>query len=309
MYSPFVKSFESVKHGVELLKVASQIDFQGLMERISLYLSSMLWTKEDEIRVRVYSASPDFPRIHLEDLVSRLGLDAETEEDRQKQLGALIREYARAALRAASTKGLVLPLFLQGIGGGPPSEFSRWIFAIVSEEARDMFRNIGTQWNSKIPDNANPLVRNTGLWKIKAMCWILEALLSRQVAEELVQTIVHLEAIPKYLCNTSAIDSFCRAERQKLAELVLLMYQEVAAGRLLLRPQERLMLLVNWHVMMKTCLKEGSFEQATTNLFLTLPVKQQTKFIKWQTEKAYDIISTVPLLSLLQSHGGLGQQE
>jgi len=173
-----------------------------------------------------------------------------------------------------------------------------------------MFFKVQNKWNK-----TNPYGTNSGAsyefkdivsCKIKKMHWILEALLTRHMAEELMQTIVHMNAIPKYLSSTN-FNSFCLDEREKLAELVLIMYQEVAIGRLLLRPSERLALLMNWHILMKTCLKKGSFEQATVNLFFTLPVKQQTECIKLQENKAYKIIRTIPLLSLLPSNGRLSQ--
>lgn len=67
-----------------------KIDFHELMESTSLYLSSTFWSKEDEIRVRLYSSSPDFPRNHAKDLLARPGLDIVDKnelEDRHKRFG------------------------------------------------------------------------------------------------------------------------------------------------------------------------------------------------------------------------------
>lgn len=53
MYSPLLKSDVSyVKYGLELLKVATQIEYYELMDSNSLCPSSTFWSKEDEIRIK-----------------------------------------------------------------------------------------------------------------------------------------------------------------------------------------------------------------------------------------------------------------
>jgi len=266
----------------------------------------MLWTKEDEIRVREYAASPDFPRIHLEDLVGRLGLD-ETQEDREKQLFALIRQCIRSGLNAASGPKVfqTLPAFLKAIGCAPPSDYSRRVFAVVSEEAKDMFVDIAKDWHGKIPGKSNIAYIETTIERIHAMCWILEVLLQGQVAEELVQAIVHLDAIPDYVSNI--IESRSLLAQKKFAELVLVMYKEVIAGRLLLRPPERMALLANWHELLKSSLEVGTFEQAIADLFLTLPLKQQIGLIDSRNKSVTLSAVTNSLTSMLAFHRGLGQ--
>lgn len=303
MYSPFVKSFQDVKQSVELLKVASQIDFQELVERISLYLSTRFWSEEDEIRVREYSASPDFPRTHLKDLVARLGLD-ETEEDCQQQLCDLIRQCIRIALSGtdhSSPRAFFTEMF-QSIERGAPPDFARIVVAIVSREAKDMFVKIGNDWDVNIWSHQLP--NNIWSQQLEAMCWILETLLMVQMAEYLVKGFVHLDAIPKCICNVDT-DWYMPA-KHKFAELVLVMFQEVAAGNLLLRLPERIALLTNWHSVMKSKLKKESYEQATRNLFSTLPLKQQTEFIDLRKENFDEYISPSSLISMLSKRSWSG---
>lgn len=301
MYSPFAKNFQGARQSVELLKVASQIDFQQLMERISLYLSTIFWSDEDEIRVREYSSSPDFPRMHLKDLVARLGLD-KSEEDCQKQLCEMIRQCIRIALNATDQIPSCSPRaffteLLQGIGRGAPPDYARTVIAIVSREAKDMFVKIGDDWDVKIWSHQLPTGIHNWSHQLNAMCWILETLLMLQVAEELVQGFVHLEAIAK--CISDVDTDWYMPAKQKFAELVLLMYQEVAAGNLLLRLPERIALLTNWHSVMKSKLEKERYEQATRNLFSTLPLKQQVQFINLQKENFNDYISSSSLISML----------
>ena len=97
MYSLFLKNFDfglkdfgDVGYSLELLKVASQIQFDDLIDSILLSLSTRFWSKKDEDEVREYSSSPDFPRSRAEDLVGRLGLN-ESDEDRHKQAYDMIQ--------------------------------------------------------------------------------------------------------------------------------------------------------------------------------------------------------------------------
>ena len=77
------------------------------------------------------------------------------------------------------------------------------------------------------------------------MCFLLNALLEVKVADEVVQYFVHLDAIP---------DWFEKAPGwfpKELAELVLLIYQEVVAGHIPLRIQGQMALLANWYYFLK----------------------------------------------------------
>ena len=83
--SPFHKGFKDVEYSLGLLKVASQIQYHELMDSILLYLSSKVWSDADERMIKLYSASPDFPQKHAQDLIVRLGMD-ESKEDCHRQL-------------------------------------------------------------------------------------------------------------------------------------------------------------------------------------------------------------------------------
>lgn len=174
------------------------------------------------------------------------------------------------------------------------------VIMIVSREAKDMLVRVGEACNGQtcvsVPGSA---------YKILAICWILEALLAAKAAEEVVQSFVHLHALPKILAidspairsneSQSSYNERTRVQRGarnaavELANLVLVMYEEVAAGNLLLKTPERVVLLENWHSLLgKLLTKNSSFDQATKDLYSTLPLKQQMELVKSRK----DFIST-----------------
>ena len=296
MYLPFPqnRSFGGIKYGLELVKVASQIDFQELLDHILLYLSTIFWSDEDEIRIREYSSSPDFPSKHAEELVARLGLD-ESEEDHQKRLCHLIRQCICFALKNGSWEFRVFfEELLQREYRRMPN-FPRTVAMIVATEAKDIFANIESEWSKNSP--ISPISKDVQE-NLEAMSWVLETLLSTQVAEELVQYIVHLSAIPQFIDKILHDEDISHA--WKLSELVVRMYREVIDGHLLLRIPERLALLENWYEVGAWCTKhQDEFPEVTEKLFLTLPLKQQIVLINKLKEESFYYISPNHLISML----------
>lgn len=380
MYS-LAKTFENVQKGLELLKVASQIEYEELMERICFYLSSVGWSEEDRIQIREYAGSPGFSRVHLEGLVARLGMD-ESEENRQKQLRDLVQECTRIVIQQPSRQASELPPFLEGVICGPPSVISRMVVTVVIEEAKNLFDHLKNNkfqrleqlrienrmrvmccilealLKSQVAEDLEQLydlVRDSTRAALKVACdhvqlpsfldnigcgpsseysqrivaivsqeaihvfhtianegftyrtvttmnWILSSLLKEHVAEELVQAIVRFDAIPEGMCQLQTLPGVSEKMLLTFAELVILIFEDVVAGRLLLRPPERLALLSNWYAVLKKRLRVGSYEEVTKTLFLTLPLQQQTELLHSRKEGNFDYISTLPLDSLLQSH-------
>ena len=299
---PFHKGFKDVEYSLGLLKVASQIQYHELMDSILLYLSSKVWSDADERMIKLYSASPDFPRKHAQDLTLRLRMD-ESKEDCHRQLCDAVEQCIRTASghdgnfrphRALIKEMLPDSAVNNGAGSGASADSSvmRDVVMIVSRETKDMLINVAQgcdgQTFSSVPRFAD---------KILAICWILEVLLAAKVAEEVVECFVHLHAFPKIL----AIDSppamsrndipFCYKESTRvqrgardaaveLAKLVVLMYQEVTAGNLLLKTAERVALLENWRSLLGKLLSNDDLDEATKELFSTLPLKQQMELVK-----------------------------
>ncbi|KAG0553725.1 hypothetical protein KC19_12G034200 [Ceratodon purpureus] len=324
MYTlPSRKDFKNVKYSLRLLKVASQIEFTELMDSVCLYLSSKVWSETDEEMIRLYSASPDFPRKQAGDLVVRLGMD-KSDDDCHKQFCDVMEQCFRTALDCgcgsfSSNRVFIEKMLLDsapdnGPSTGRPAHFqvSRNVVMIVSRETKDMLVNFGQECDGK---TFSSVPRFTD--KVLAICWILETLLAAKVAEEVVQCFVHLHVFPKILAiekpppcrhgyenerayNERYKEQFdARNAALKLGRVVFLMYRKVAAGKLLLKTPERVALLQNWHYLLK---KLSFTEAAVLNhdvrcLFSTLPLKQQMELVK-AGSKVYNYEGFIDLVSL-----------
>ena len=176
-----------------------------------------------------------------------------------------------------------------GSGASADSSVMRDVVMIVSRETKDMLINVAQgcdgQTFSSVPRFAD---------KILAICWILEVLLAAKVAEEVVECFVHLHAFPKILAidspritihnqynESTKLQKVARDAAVELAKLVILMYREVTAGNLVLKTAERVALLENWRSFLGMSLSLADYlDEATTELFSTLPLKQQMELIK-----------------------------
>jgi hypothetical protein len=301
MYSPFLKDFRNVEHSLELLKVASQIEFHELMDSISRYISAVPWSSEDEIRIREYSTSPDFPCGHAKDLIARLGLHM-TEEDRHKHMCDVIQQCIRTALHHdgnfKNTRAF-LEEFLQSIGSDTTSaNVARTVVTIVSAEAKNMFNAIGKECEEKGFYHLVPHFTE----KLLSICWALKALLHARVAEELVQYMVQLDTFAGVVANVSCFNGPepCKKAAFELAKLILQTYNEVLDGHLLLNTPERTALLRNWHVLLESHVSRESYYQITKSFFLTLPLEQQTELIKSRKDRFTGYIDTSSLVALLK---------
>ncbi|KAG0626690.1 hypothetical protein M758_2G144400 [Ceratodon purpureus] len=305
MYSSFRKDFGEVKDSLELLKVASQIEYHELMDLISRYLSGIPWSEEDERRIREYAASPDFPRNHAEDLVCRLGLQV-VEEDCQKKMCDMIQQSIRSALgfwdpmSSLEFSRNFIEELIEGIRPETSnSEFAKTLVSIVTKEAKEKFLEI----ESNCQEVSEVFEVEDFSEHINDMCWIMNLLLSAGVAEELVQCLLHLETFRNYLVSAAtrfnnglSRDETVKNEGFSMTMLVLTMYQEVVDGRLLLKTPERVALVEKWHMVLEAYLERQDYEDATRCLFLTLPFEEQIEHIHLRREDYVDARSLATLV-------------
>lgn len=308
MYSsPFLKDFKGVESSLKLLKVASQIQFHELMDSILLYISSKLWSDAEELMIKLYSSSSDFPRSHAQDLVVRLGTD-ESEEDCHGQVCDIVEQLIRSALghegNVRVNRAFFEDMLSDEVSHGGDFFVKKNVITIACTEAKDMLVRVAEECDGKtyasLPGFAD---------KILAICWILETLLTAKVAEQVVQFFVHLQKFPKILAidpPPAALNSGgyhishiqytekTAAQRSaweaavKLGNLVLRIYKEVAAGDLLLKTPERVALLENWHSLIAKLCTKDSFDKATKELFATLPLSAQIKIVKLHKDGNYE---------------------
>lgn len=247
MYSPFRKDFRDVEYTLELLKVASQVEYHELMGFISLYLSAIPWSDEDERRIGEYSASPDFARNHVEDLVTRLVLDVIGEEHLKKM--------------SEQTWHLTLWGIVHALGCWEPLHYRKFIEELLDGiQVGTLTKIILMVAKDKLLELEKSCLDVDHFTEVEdfhqyvsGICWILRVLLSAGVAEELVKCLVPLKTIPMYLQRAYGHGD-ARHAGLEMAKVVLQMYQEVVAGRLLLRTQERVTLIETWHELLETYL-------------------------------------------------------
>ena len=300
MYSPFLKDFWDVKQSLELLKVASQIEFHELMDPISRYISAIPWSSVDEIRISEYSTSPDFPCSHAKDLVARLGLHS-TEEDRHKHMCDVVQQCMRTALHPGGqfkNTRMFLEEFLQSIGSGTSANVAKSVVSIVSGEAKNSFSVIGKELEEKGFYHLVPQFTE----KLLAICWVLNALLHARVAEELVQYMVQLDTFAAIVANVNCFNGPepCKNVAFELAKLIVQTYSAVLDGHVLLNTSERTALLKNWHVLLESHVSKDSYYEITKKFFLTLPLEQQTELIKLRKDKFTGYIDTSSLVTHLK---------
>lgn len=305
MYSSFRKDFGDVKDSLELLKVASQIEYHELMDMISRYLSAIPWLEEDERRIREYSASPDFPKSHAEDLVSRLGLQV-VEEECHKKMCDMIQQCIRSALgfwdplSSLEFSRNFIEELIEGIRPDTcSSEFAKSLVSIITKEAKEKFYEV----EANCQEVSEVFEVEDFSEHINDMCWILNLLLNAGVAEELVQCLLHLETFRDYIVSAASRfnnglsrDETVKNEGFSMTMLVLTMYQEVVDGRLLLKTPERVALVEKWHVVLEAYLEKQDYEEATRCLFLTLPFEEQIEHIHLRREDYVDARSLATIV-------------
>ncbi|KAG0601832.1 hypothetical protein M758_11G141700 [Ceratodon purpureus] len=290
MYSPFRKDFRDVEHTLELLRVASQIEYIELMGLISQYLSAIPWSDEDERRIRDYAASPDFSRNYVQDLITRLGLDVTGEE--HKKMSEQLTKWG--IVHALSSEPLNCSKFIEelldGIQVGTVTK-------IILEVAKGKLRELE---QIRLDDDHFPENYNEDFdVYVSGIAWILGILLNAGVAEELVTCLVPSETIPLYLYRHGAD---VRHEGLEMAKVVLQMYQEVVAGRLLLQTHDRVALIGIWHDLLEEYLPAKKYTQATKALFSTLPFKDQFGFLETQEDLFINFIDPRSLAMLVKKN-------
>lgn len=298
MYSSYRKDFRDVSYSLALLKVASQIGYHELMDAVSRYLSGIPWSEQEEIRIREYSTSPDFPRNFTDDLVSRLGFHV-VEEECQEKMCEMIRRSTWSALGCWQPQNFrdFIEELLDGIQLG--TKFMETVVPIIIEVAKDRFVELE---NDCLEADRFSRVANFAE-HVSGMCWILNLLLNTNVAEELVQCLLHLNTIPDYLTTANSYDvEDVGLAGLEMAKLVLRMYKEVAAGRLLLRTAERVALVKNWHELLEAYLPKEDYDDATKPLFATLPLEEQIEHVNLQEDSYVDFIDARSLATLMKKN-------
>ena len=293
MYSPSRRDFRDVEYGLELLRVASQIEYHELMDCISQYLSAIRWSDEDERKIREYASSPDFSRNHAEDLVSRLGLDVDKAEHQQR-VSDYIRQAMLFALRPFGSirNRKFIEELIECIQVG--NDFAEDVIGIIINAAKERFLKFDS--DCLVAENFTEVEYFAQL--VSGMCWILRLLIDTGVAEGLVHCLVRLKWIPQFLSIEESVEESNAG--WDLATIVVQIYKEVVAGRLLLRRAQRVALIKKWHVLVELHLEREEYSEAIKDLFLTLAPEDQIELL--EVKYSVDFIDARPLATLITKH-------
>jgi len=166
---------------------------------------------------------------------------------------------------------------------------------VVNTEGKNMCQEFGKEYEGKPPSHYDVrFVR-----KLQAMFWVLDAILRTDVAEDLVRAFALSDLVQQTIYNTQYSGNSGLAVIKDLAKVVLCIYKGMVGGHLLLETPARVALLRNWRWLLECNLSRDEYDDATKQLFLTLPLKNQMELIKLNGMKFDDYISGSSLISTL----------
>jgi len=125
-----------------------------------------------------------------------------------------------------------------------------------------MFHKFEKECEEKHPSHYDPDLEG----KLQGVFWVLDAMLTTDVAEDLVKSFEQLQFVIQRIRVYSYLPVI-----QNLAKLVLRIYKEVAGGHLLLKTPTRVALWAIYRSLLVLKLGKEEYDEATKQLFLTLP--------------------------------------
>jgi hypothetical protein len=214
----------SVDHCLELLKVASQIMFQEVVDMGIKYLSAMPWSTDDEVKIRRFCAS------------GHISLDSEAHGD-------LITRF-RKSLRE-KTHGEVLSLYLEHAS-------SNWATPKNRRVSEETFQTIvsGPNNHAVIESVEREATRLLFSFKksndnMEGFAWLYGLLRSVHAAQSIVDLLLKEADIFESIYKRFE-DHWNRGAYMVWIKLIGGMLQDVLDGRLFLTSLERNTLFIDW---------------------------------------------------------------
>lgn len=325
MYQPLKKAFKSVESSLPLLRAASHIDYDKLTTDICGYLSAVRWSEGEELLIRQCASSEDFPRSQAKDLIVRLALAASDHEKLgdvvEQIIGiALGGEYSPQIMSIEEARSFFDEQFANIGQSVKNPEFYTDTMKIVNSATKELLVDFEKHCRQHNIGNIEEHYHQHELVKmahgvpgfelgLEAICWILDKLITANVAEEAVGWFLHLELYPSifkaavfsynYRHVASAID---------IARLVMLMHQNAASGNLVLEESARVKLLRQWDLVKAyndlgqyhDIMCDMAFPQAREDKMLCMSPKKQVKLILQAKESVYRTLSVEKQIELVQ---------
>lgn len=255
------KPIASVWDCIQLLRVASQIDFAQVLDIGVKYLVGVPWSDEEEEKIRDLHASGQLALGSASDLCKRLQVPA-SEEERQLSHFNLTERVLRRSLAFSRSSVLHarsmkrarkerLKLFqdafeaiMRGSEPGKCSKLVQIAFTIVMEELQRVLVTVkkvcleGAQTSIHFVD---------GVYRISWIFNMLQGANSSQGLVELVLRDQDLAPILRRTFQTFNTEMAVKSAEKRWARMMCIVFIDVLRGRLFLTASERLHLFDRWN--------------------------------------------------------------
>jgi hypothetical protein len=258
----FFQPIPSVDHCLELLKVASQIVFQEVVDLGIKYLSATPWSVDDEVKIRRFCES------------GQISLDSEAHGDLIERLRKSLRE---------KTHGEVLSLYLE-------QAFSVWATPENRRVSGKKFQNIvsGPNRHAVIESMKKEATRLLLSFKksndnIEGFAWLYGLLQSVHAAQSIVDLLLKDRDIFESIYKRFEEDLRKWREKKYMVwiKLTAAMLQDVLDGCLFLTSLERRTLFIGWLETFGISMgssdvrKDRDLRKLLTTFLMTFPFQEQ----------------------------------
>jgi hypothetical protein len=295
MDCPFLKPIPDVVYCIQLLKVASQIEYLELMDICVKYLSAAPWSVDEENQIRKFYRPEQVCAESASDLAARLRFPL-AEEERKKESSALMERTLSRYLKIALTKDSsfevrcasrqVFAEAFHALASCPRTPMCRealeYALAIAAKELEEILESMtgpGCQKGWGAPVATVNLLQ---------FCWLFEVLREANAAQVAVELLLKLDVSRVLL---TAFDPFATIPTRpevvcQWANMMYVIFRDVLNGRLFLKTSERVALYQQWNWILKRvndlAPEEPPVSKVVASFIMSFPhVQQEEIYLRW----------------------------
>lgn len=272
MHSPF-KPISSVATCIQLLKVASQIQYDEVVENGLRYLSAVPWSGEEEKQIRSFYDSWQLAFNITSDLSKRLQVPSNGEE-RQENLLKLIQKALSFSLQTTCSDPLsstsrsrkqsqtVFWETFKAIMAGTrePGKCCKVlpiVITLIIEESEKILLSIKKGCQEGAPQGARAIWAHQTIFlnNLGKFGWLFGAVRSASSAQAMVELLLKDREFPLLLQSKFQSVSLNLGskslEEKRWSKMMGTIFHDVLDGRLFLKTSERLALFQRWNWLLK----------------------------------------------------------
>lgn len=315
MNRPLLKPIPTVTYGIQLFKVASQIEYLALMDICEKYLAAAPWSMDEESELRSTCALSELPS--HSDLVVRLHFPStkKARGDLQSMIQRTLSRYLKNALDVDPKKPeLQAPLVVfaeafhelceESSTNEMGEEALLYALAVVEEEMRkillDSISTVGRGWANPYPKVEGGMLR---------FCWMFQVMREANAAQILVELLLKHDDVSKVLLSTiEQLDAAIRARASpdaghEWAKMIYCIIQDILGGYLFLNSAERMALFFrhSWALGMIDYLAPGEppVSEVVASFISSFPqLEQEELHLMWDQVKDYYNFPDAPTMSI-----------